>query len=171
LKFSAHLDLGDYLPYLANRFGAALVEWFSVHALAERNLSIAMWRVLAVLANDDRQRLTDLARLTSIEISTLSRLVTRLVSLGFIERSRRTTNSREVIVRLTAKGAEIAAEMIPIAQELEAAAVAGMSQKDVVAVKRSLRKMHDNLASRMRVPAKPVKRRDGHRLLASRRKS
>lgn len=160
MKLSAHLDLGNYLPYLVNRFGAALVEWFSVHALAERDLSIAMWRVIAVLANDDRQRLTDLARLTSIEISTLSRLVTRLVSLGFVERSRRTTNSREVLVRLSAKGNQIAAEMIPIAQDLEAAAVAGMSAKDVAAVKRSLRKMHDNLASRLQAPVKSVRRRD-----------
>ena len=45
-----HLDLANYLPYLLNRVGFAMVESFSADALKGTGLSIDMWRVLAVLA-------------------------------------------------------------------------------------------------------------------------
>ena len=45
----AHLDFSEYLPYLINRVGSALVVDFVGSTLARHRLSIAMWRVLAVL--------------------------------------------------------------------------------------------------------------------------
>jgi len=148
LKRSQQLDLSNYLPYLVNRFGAALVKWFSENALRGRHLSIVMWRVVAVLSSHDRVRMTDLSRLTSIEISTLSRIVTRLVTIGLVKRERRETNGREVIVGLSPQGVAVASEMIPIARELERAAVAGVPRKELETVKRTLETMHGNLAGR-----------------------
>ena len=46
-----HLDLDNYLPYLINRVGFALVESFTAEALTSNGLSIAMWRVLAAEEN------------------------------------------------------------------------------------------------------------------------
>ena len=63
-----------------------------------------MWRVMAVLASKGGQRQIDLADLTSIEVSTLSRLVTRLVRMGIVSRTRSASSTREVAVKLTAKG-------------------------------------------------------------------
>jgi hypothetical protein len=73
------LDLDDYLPYLVNRVGSIMALRFGEDVLAQFGLSIAMWRVLAALSSNGAQRHTDLAGLTSIEVSTLSRIVTRLV--------------------------------------------------------------------------------------------
>ena len=61
-----------------------------------------MWRVLVVLANKGGQRQIDLAGLTSIEVSTLSRIVTRLVRMGVVSRTRSPSSTREAMVRLTA---------------------------------------------------------------------
>ena len=72
----SHLDLGNYLPYLINRVGFALVESFTTDALTPNGLSIAMWRVLAALSNRGEQRQIDLVDMTSIDASTMSRLVT-----------------------------------------------------------------------------------------------
>ena len=67
-----HLDLDNYLPYLVNRIGSALVANFTQHVLVRHDMSIAMWRVLAALSNNDgEQRLIDLAGMTSIDVSTL----------------------------------------------------------------------------------------------------
>ena len=63
-----------------------------------------MWRVMAVLASKGGQRQIDLAGLTSIDASTLSRLVTRLVTLGFVSRTRSASSTREVVVKLTSQG-------------------------------------------------------------------
>src|SRR5262249_60444392 len=106
-----------------------------------------MWRVLAVLANDDGQRQIDVAARTSIEVSTLSRVVTRMVRMGLVTRTRSATNNREVTVRLTPKGAAILAGIIPHAIELERRAISGVPAEDLNGVRRSLRRMDQNLAA------------------------
>src|SRR6516164_1623549 len=87
---ATRLDLGDYLPYLANRVGNIIADQFGATALSPHGLSIAMWRVMAVLAANGSQRQTDLADLTSIDSSTLSRMVTRLVRMRLVTRTRST---------------------------------------------------------------------------------
>jgi len=143
-------DFSEYLPYLINRVGSALVVDFEQKALTRRHLSIAMWRVLAVLSDDGGQRQIDLADKTSIDVSTLSRVVTRLVKMGLVTRTRSITNSREVVVRLTGKGVSVLAEAIPKAIAAERMAIAGVSAKDLAVVRRSLRRMYQNLAAAAR---------------------
>jgi DNA-binding MarR family transcriptional regulator len=140
-----HLDLSDYLPYLINRVGSALVARFSEDALAGTRLSIATWRVLAALSNNGRLRQIDIAEITNIEVSTLSRLITRLVHMGLVSRTRSAMSNREVVVELTPKATALVAQLIPIADELQRTATQGLSKQDLIAVKRALRRMHENL--------------------------
>jgi DNA-binding MarR family transcriptional regulator len=139
------LDLAEHLPYLINRVGSALVARFSADALAGAHLSIASWRVLAVLANNGSLRQTDLAEMTSIDVSTLSRLITRLVRDGLVKRTRSKADSREVAVALTADGKSLMTRLVPVAVGLQNAATRKLSKRDVATLKRVLRKMHENL--------------------------
>jgi DNA-binding MarR family transcriptional regulator len=139
-----HLDLGNYLPYLINRVGFALVESFSA-TLQPHGLSIDMWRVLAALSNNGGQRQVDLSSMTSIDVSTMSRLVTRLVRAGLATRSRSEQSSREVVVALSPRGRALVAKLIPVANDLEDIAVRGIPAKELAVVKRWLRKMYENL--------------------------
>ena len=145
---SAKLDLGDYLPYLVNRVGTIVAEQFGADALVRHGLSIAEWRVLAVLASNGGQRQIDLADLTSIEASTLSRLVSRLIRMGLVTRTRSTNSNREVVVKLSPKGQMLAARLIPIAREFESAAIAGLPRQELMLLKRCLRRMYGNIKSR-----------------------
>ncbi len=140
------LDLAEHLPYLINRVGSALVARFSADALADARLSIASWRVLAALANNGGLRQTDLAELTSIDASTLSRLITRLVRDGLVRRTRSKTDTREVAVALTPKAEALMARLVPVAVGLQNAATQKLSKRDLATLKRVLRKMHENLA-------------------------
>ena len=140
------LDLANYLPYLINRVGFALVESFTADALKANGLSIDMWRVLAALSNNGSQRQVDLSGMTSIDASTMSRLVSRLVRIGLVTRSRSETSNREVVVALSGKGRALVQRLIPIAQALERKASAGLSAKELVVVKRLLSRMHQNFA-------------------------
>jgi DNA-binding MarR family transcriptional regulator len=146
-----HLDLGNYLPYLINRVGFALVESFTGDALTPNGLSIAMWRVLAALSNNGEQRQVerqvDLVTMTSIDASTMSRLVSRLVRIGLVTRSRSAKSNREVVVELSPKGRALVQRLIPIAKKLEQTASAGLPAKDLAVAKRALGKMYDNLIS------------------------
>jgi MarR family transcriptional regulator, organic hydroperoxide resistance regulator len=142
------LDLAEHLPYLINRVGSALVTRFSADALAGAHLSIASWRVLAVLSNNGGLRQTDLAEMTSIDASTLSRLISRLVSDGLVRRTRSRADSREVVVALTRKAKTSLARLVPVAVRLQNAATRNLSKQDLAILKRVLRKMHDNLTRR-----------------------
>lgn len=144
------LKLDDYLPYLVNRVGAALVETFTRRALAGHKLSIDMWRVLAALSNNGGQRQIDLAGVTSIEASTVSRIVTRLVRLGLVGRSRSQTSSREVVVQLSSKGRALVKKLIPVAIALEESAATGLSSTELTQLKKVLRKVYANLAAARR---------------------
>src|SRR5262245_18439494 len=125
------LDFSEYLPYLINRVGWLLVVDFGQNTLARHHLSIAMWRILAVLANDDGQRQIDLAARTIIDVSTVSRVVTRLVKTGLVTRTRSATNNREVVVCLPPKGATMLALVIPHALALECIAIACVPARDL----------------------------------------
>ncbi len=140
-----HIDLSDYLPYLINRIGAAFVAGYEPE-LAPHGVSIAMWRVLAGLSINGRQRQIDVAETTSIDVSTISRLVTRLVSLGLVTRTRSDTNNREVSVELTAKGRALVNRLIPRARQLECDATAGISAADLAITRETLRRMYRNMA-------------------------
>jgi MarR family transcriptional regulator, organic hydroperoxide resistance regulator len=140
------LDLANFLPYLINRVGVAMVASFTENALVAHDLSIDMWRVLAALAQGGEQRQVDLCAKTSIDASTMSRLVTRLVRMGLVARARSKTSSREVVVGLAPKGSALVQRIIPVAHQLEATAIAGLPTKDLAAVKRALRLFYDNLA-------------------------
>jgi DNA-binding MarR family transcriptional regulator len=141
-------DLDNYLPYLVNRVGGIIAEQFGGETLAPHGLTIAMWRVMAVLASKGDQRQIDLAGFTSIEVSTLSRLVTRLIRMGLVSRSRSPRSPREVAVRLTAKSEALMARLVPLARGCEADAIAGLPPEDLVVLKRSLRRIYDNMKSR-----------------------
>ena len=142
------LNLSDFLPYLVNRVGVIMAEQFGAETLAAHGLSIAMWRVMAVLASAGGQRQIDLADLTSIDASTLSRIVTRLVRLGLVTRARSASSNREVVVSLSAKGSALVARLIPRAREIETEAAAGLSAEELAVVKRCLRRIYGNMKGR-----------------------
>jgi DNA-binding MarR family transcriptional regulator len=148
VKAPPKLDLGEYLPYLVNRVGSIVAEQFGAEALAPQGLSIAMWRVMAVLASTGGQRQTDLADLTSIDASTLSRLVSRLVRMGVVTRTRSASSNREVAVKLSPKGQTLVGRLIPIALEYENESISGVSAADLAIVKRCLRRMYANMKTR-----------------------
>jgi DNA-binding MarR family transcriptional regulator len=156
VKQPAKLDLGDYLPYLVNRVGTIIADQFGAEALAPHRLSIAMWRVMAALASKGSQRQIDIVDLTSIEASTLSRLVTRLVRLGLVMRTRSANSNREVAVELSDKGAALVARLIPIARAYEQAAIAGLSREETLVLKRCLRRVYGNMKNRSAISTTPV---------------
>jgi DNA-binding MarR family transcriptional regulator len=145
VKRPQKLDLADYLPYLVNRVGTIIADQFGAQALAPHGLSIAMWRVMAVLASAGELRQIDLADLTSTDASTLSRLVTRLVRLGLVTRTRSASSNREVAVKLSAKGETLVGRLIPIAREYEDTAIAGLPAQELAVLKRCLRRVYDNM--------------------------
>lgn len=138
------LRLDDYLPYLINRAGAALASRFGT-VLRRADVTLQDWRVLAALRERDGQRLTELAARTSIEVSTLSRLVGGLEATGLVLRERDSGDARAIAIRLTEAGAALTASLTPAAALLERTALAGLSDAEIDLLKALLNRIYGNL--------------------------
>lgn len=139
------LDLETYTPYLLNRAGVRVANAFS-RELKRFDISLQMWRVLVALWHSGGLRLSDLADVTSIEISTLSRIVGSLQRKALVNRQRGHRDAREVLLALAPAGRAMTEEVIPLALAYEARLVAGLSPSEVATLKRLLVKMFDNMS-------------------------
>jgi MarR family transcriptional regulator, organic hydroperoxide resistance regulator len=131
-------------PYLLNRVGVRMGELFS-RRIAGYDVSLPMYRVMAALWETPDQRLGDLAAMTSIEVSTLSRLIGTMKRKGLVSRTRLKDNARTVAINLTAKGKTLVEELIPIAMHFEDVAVRSFSSKEIAELKTTLSNIYDNL--------------------------
>ena|SRR6476619_2203118 len=120
---------------------------FTEREPGRRDITNDMWRVVAALSDGGRQRQIDLAGTTSIEASTMSRLVTRLVRRRLVDRSRSRMNGREVTIELTSSGKHLVDQLIPIALAVERSAIGTMGARDLIRMKQALRSMYASLQS------------------------
>ena len=97
------MDLATYLPYLVNRLGQRFVMELSP-ALTSQGVGVQDWRVLIVLYQRGEQAVGSLSKLTSINMSTLSRLISRMADRGLVERRRGYDDARSVTIKLTEAG-------------------------------------------------------------------
>jgi MarR family transcriptional regulator, organic hydroperoxide resistance regulator len=138
-------DLGGYLPYLINRAGSRLVVEFG-REIRGYGVGIQEWRVLAaVAASGAAQRLSDLAALTSIDISTLSRLIGRMVRAGLLSRGRAESDRREIAVALTPKGQRTTQAIVPLARRYERTTLQGFRPAEEAMLKSLLVRVYANL--------------------------
>ncbi|MGH7004348.1 MAG: MarR family winged helix-turn-helix transcriptional regulator [Alphaproteobacteria bacterium] len=146
-------DITRYLPYLINRTGVRIASTFT-DAIRTHGITLQMWRVLAALDHDDGQRISDLAALTSIDVSTLSRILDAMQEKGLIERRRgngrgnareRGADARVVTVHATKTGHAITAKIIPLARHYEAVALTGFSPAEAEALKAMLIRVYENI--------------------------
>ena len=140
-------DLTRYLPYLVNRAGVRLADSFTA-AIRAHGVGLQEWRVLAALHHRDGQRVSELAAITSIDVSTLSRLLGGMQKSGLIERRRPDNgDARVVTVHATARAHEITRRLVPMAQRYETLALAGFSPEEIAALKAMLVRVYGNVAA------------------------
>ena len=138
------LALADFVPYLLNRAGVAIGLAFARH-IEPLGVTLPMWRVMVVLWENGDQRLGDIAERTSIDISTLSRLLVTLQGKQFSVRRRSGSYGRALSVSLTEKGEGMTERIIPIAAHYEDVAIRGINTGDLRRLKRTLIKLFSNI--------------------------
>jgi DNA-binding MarR family transcriptional regulator len=115
--------------------------------IASFGVTLPMYRVLAALWEKEDQRLSDLAAVTTAEISTLSRLVGEMKRKGLVTRSRLEDNGRTVAINLTSKGRSLVEELMPIAVHFEDVAVSNYSDEEISRLKIVFREIYESLGS------------------------
>jgi len=115
--------------------------------IAPFGVTLPMYRVMAALWETGDQRLSDLATVTTTEISTLSRLIGEMKRKGLVTRSRLEDNGRTVAINLTSKGKSLVEELMPIAVHFEEVAVSGFPEDEVSRLRIVLREIYQSLGS------------------------
>ena len=136
--------LEQFLPYLLNRAGARIAAAFNAD-MRQIGASLQVWRVLAALREKDGRRMGDLSETTSIEVSTLTRLVDNMEKDGLVVRRRDSGDARAIALYVTASGRRLTQRIVPIAERYEAVALKGFTAGEVAVLKKALRRLYENM--------------------------
>jgi DNA-binding MarR family transcriptional regulator len=136
--------LDSYLPYLLNRAGSRIATAFS-EEVRPLGATLQMWRVLAALREQDGRRMGDLSETTSIEVSTLTRLVDNMEQKGLVARRRDQDDARAILLHATPAGRRLTQRILPIAERYETVALAGFNATEEASLKAALRRLYANM--------------------------
>jgi DNA-binding MarR family transcriptional regulator len=135
----------DYVPHLI----AAISQFRDSRldgALRKLSLNVGRYRVLGVLRRFDVCTMTELARFTAIDRTTLTRIADRLVDDGLAERRSDPRDRRQVRLALTADGVQRHRAALRIVLELNTRLLAGVPEAQGRAAARTLQAIVGNLA-------------------------
>ena len=132
------------MPFLLARLGVRMGTLFG-QRIAAYDLTLPMYRVLAALSERPNQKLGELSEMTTVELSTMSRLVGTMTARGLVSRHRPPGNERIVQINLTDRGVEMAALLRKEAEHYEDVAVSTLKSSEIQRLKRVLNRIFDSL--------------------------
>ena len=113
-------DLSAFLPYQLAVASSRISKGFSELYRTEFGLTIPEWRVLAHLAQSDQVSVREIQARVDMDKSKVSRAAARLEGQGLIEKRENLDDRRLLDMRLTAKGRDLIARIVPIADAYQA---------------------------------------------------
>lgn len=110
-------------------------------------LSVAQWRVLGALTANEGCTINRLADLTVVDRTTLSRTLDRMAASGLVARRQVANDKRSFEIWLSDGGRRALARIWPVIAYHNRRAVKGLSNTELQALKRIVRKMIANVAA------------------------
>lgn len=118
--------------------------------LAPHGVTIPMYRVLVVLVrNPGPHTLNSISRSLDVDASTLSRQISTMTKLELVTRDRTSVNGRIVQIDITPRGRDVAAQLIPFAEQFDAVSKQNLGASQLAEleqvldlVKKNIEEMH-----------------------------
>jgi MarR family transcriptional regulator, organic hydroperoxide resistance regulator len=143
LKDRDMFDLENYIPYLVRRIVPRLDDAFGKN-LKALDISVENWRILITLYDRGPLSLSKLAELTSINLSTLSRMIDRMAERKLIRRNMRNEGSRRwAEIELLTLGTRKCELLLPPCNQLQEDIVCKFSSDELEQIKKMLRKLYN----------------------------
>ena len=114
-----NFDLQNFLPFRLNRLASEMSDGLSSVYRDKFGIEIAEWRVVATLAYEGDTTAQAIVASTRTHKSTISRAVTKLIGMGWVERSASSKDGREKTLKLTSLGSKQVAEILPLVKAYE----------------------------------------------------
>jgi DNA-binding MarR family transcriptional regulator len=122
------LDLLRFVPFRLNRLATEFSNALAAD-YARFGIDIPEWRVMATLGMHDGPRSANyVVRCTRTHKSRISRAVSQLTELGFVEKLESDDDRREIMLHLTPKGREVYRELVPLLLAREATLLSCLSE-------------------------------------------
>lgn len=117
--------------------------------LREQEIEInpSQGRIMFVLWQEDALPITELAKRTGLGKSTLTSMLDRLETAGFLVRERSETDRRTILVKRTAKDRAFQARYEEVSKEMGDIYYAGLSKQEIRQFEETLRKILANLTA------------------------
>jgi DNA-binding MarR family transcriptional regulator len=134
------VELNDFLPFLIMRTASRITAHFN-RATGWTDLTIADARTLGAVWSKPGIRLAELAQMTDIDLSTLSRLVRRLERRHLLLIEKRSRDARSGALKLSATGLIAVNTLGSMGLRMQAALEADLSQTEAARLKALLRRV------------------------------
>ncbi len=131
-------DLEQFLPYRLSVATSQVSKLFARHFAERFGLTIAEWRILAVLGKVGTCSPTAVGEAAAMDKVKVSRAAAAMVDKGLLRQSADPNDGRGRLLRVTRKGAALHGRAVPVALELEAAIAAGMTRGEWASLDKTL---------------------------------
>jgi DNA-binding MarR family transcriptional regulator len=139
------LLLERFLPYRLSVLSNLVSSRIAAHYSRRFDLGIPEWRVLAVLAQEPGLSAAEVAERTAMDKVAVSRAVAALRRTGRLERRTDAHDRRRSRLRLSAAGAEVYRQVVPVARRLELDLLDALAPEDRAALDRILRALQSKV--------------------------
>ncbi len=136
----------DRLAHLVKDATRALVRALQSR-LAEHGVSFGHWSFLRVLWEQDGLTQRELSEQAGVMEPTTFAAIKAMERLGYVTRAQTPENRRKVFIHLTPLGRSLRDRLVPLAEEVNRLAIAGVAAADVAATRRTLLAVIGNLAA------------------------
>jgi DNA-binding MarR family transcriptional regulator len=108
-------------------------------------LSVDKYRAMLAIARFPGCTMKELAQFTSIERTTLTRMIDQMVAVGWVTREHAVRDRRQVILGLTQDGFDLGRQAVDLLTESNRRAAAALSEQQIVAASEALEAVLRNL--------------------------
>ena len=124
-------------------------------ALKPLGLNVTRCQAITVIARLEPCTMSQLADLSGIDRTTLTRIVDQLVARALAQRATRSQDRRQVVLTLTPKGRAVRQGALEAIDAVDRAALMGLPQEVLAAVARANRAIAANLAPDVQAARRP----------------
>ena len=137
--------LEAFLPYELSVTASRTSRLFARRYEAAFGVSIAEWRVLAVVGRFGTITPSAVAERTDMDKVKVSRATACLVAANLLEQGPAPHDGRARLLRLTRKGRMVHDSIVPLALSLEAQLAAGLSDEEWTSLRSCLRRLQEHV--------------------------
>lgn len=129
-KLNGNLSLKSFLPYRLATLSNRISQGIACEYEEKFQLSIAEWRVMAVLGEEKDLSALEVGERTAMDKVAVSRAVSKLLDAGRLERKFAADDKRRSVLSLSAKGSKVYDQVVPLALSYEGNVLEKLSQSE-----------------------------------------